>query len=119
MVDKLGASGWKDRVATVVIDPELEAWVWSDSPVVDRVLGWSGRIPSLRDWLRDEKFLSEDKVKPTDPKCAVNEALRMPNKQRSSAIYFELAQQVSFQRCTDTSFQTLRTTLANWFGVNG
>jgi hypothetical protein len=38
---RLGASGWEDeRAVAVVFDPELEIWVWSDSPQVDEVLNW-------------------------------------------------------------------------------
>ena len=38
---QMAASGWEDRAAAIVIDPELEAWVWSDSPQVARCLGWT------------------------------------------------------------------------------
>jgi len=36
--EQLAISGWGERAGVVVIDPELEAWVWSDSPHVDRIL---------------------------------------------------------------------------------
>ena len=39
------ATEWSERSAVVVIDPELEIWLWSDSPEVDAVLGWQGRRP--------------------------------------------------------------------------
>ena len=42
---------WRERTVAVVIDPELESWVWSDSPEVDNMLGWHGRTPPLREWL--------------------------------------------------------------------
>ena len=29
--NRLSLSGWDERSATVVLDPELEIWVWSDS----------------------------------------------------------------------------------------
>ena len=32
-IDKrLSSSGWGDRASAVVIEPELDIWVWSDSP---------------------------------------------------------------------------------------
>jgi hypothetical protein len=33
----LFTSGWENRAAAVVLDPELEIWVWSDSPEVEAV----------------------------------------------------------------------------------
>ncbi|MBN1910293.1 MAG: hypothetical protein JW818_11180 [Pirellulales bacterium] len=31
----LARNGWSDRAAVIVISPELENWVWSDSPEVE------------------------------------------------------------------------------------
>ncbi len=42
-------AGWHDRAVAVVLDPEIEAWVWSDSPHVADILGWDNS--SLRVWL--------------------------------------------------------------------
>ena len=36
----LRKAGWGDRTAAIVIDPELENWVWSPSPHVADCLGW-------------------------------------------------------------------------------
>src|ERR1700677_1537716 len=38
--DSLARNGWQDRCAAIVVHPEIEAWVWSDSPRVDAHLGW-------------------------------------------------------------------------------
>ena len=35
----LNRNGWKGRSAVIVIDPELEIWVWSMSPHVPRLFG--------------------------------------------------------------------------------
>lgn len=112
---RLAATGWDDRTRVVVIDPELEIWVWSDSPHVDRALRWQGRIPTLRAWLRDRGDWPEGTAKPADPKSAVEAALRHVGVPRSSAIYRELAETVSIDRCTDRAFARLRETLATWF----
>lgn len=111
----LSRSGWADRAACVVIDPELENWVWSDSPQVDRVLGWKGRNPSLRDWLRQQGHSTDDGDKPNRPKEAVEDALRVVRKPRSSALYRELAESVSLERCLDPAFMKLKELLAKWF----
>jgi hypothetical protein len=98
-----------------VIAPELETWVWSDSPRVDRVLGWNRDDLSLREWLREKGLLEEGAVKPTEPKRAVELTLRTVRTPRSSSIYFELAQRVSTDRCTDPAFEKLRRCLREWF----
>lgn len=111
----LGDAGWDDRAAAVVIDPELEIWVWSDSPHVDGELGWTGRQPDLRTWLREKDFWPAGAMKPVRPKEALDAVLRMVRRPRSSAIYQALAEKVSLSRCTDSAFEKLRTVLQSWF----
>jgi hypothetical protein len=112
---RLAGGGWRDRVRAVVLDPELECWVWSDSPHVDAALGWQGRTPALRSWLVENDLLAEGTTKPTRPKEAMEAAMRHVRRSRSSSIYRELAENVSVQRCTDPGFQKLRDTLREWF----
>ncbi|MCH8217845.1 MAG: hypothetical protein IH892_13870 [Planctomycetes bacterium] len=112
---RLASSGWDDRAAAIVIDPELEVWVWSDSPHVGRVLGWREAYPDVQTWLRERGMWAEGERKPEDPKAAVERVLRHVRKPRSSAMYGKLADLVSFQRCTDPSFLRLRQILAGWF----
>jgi len=112
---RLGETGWEGRAAAVIIAPELENWVWSDSPKVDIALGWGDKTPPLRAWLGEKDLLQVGAVKPAEPKRAVELALRATRKPRSSAIYFELAQGVSTARCTDPAFAKLRRCLREWF----
>lgn len=100
-----------------MIEPELEAWVFSDSPHVAEALGWSGRTPDLATWLREGGFWEPGRVKPEDPKRAVDEALREARVRRSSSIYRTLAGKVSLQRCRDASFLNLRGVLQQWFPI--
>jgi len=111
----LARAGWQDRAACVVIEPELEMWLWSDSPHVDDVLGWHGHVPSLRDWLRQQGYLVGSEVKPSRPKEAVEAAMQLSKKRRSSEIYLSLARQVSLARCEDRAFLKLKATLQGWF----
>ncbi|MCI0488507.1 MAG: hypothetical protein L0229_18115 [Blastocatellia bacterium] len=113
--DSLSMSGWEGRASAIALDPELEVWVWSDSPHVDSVLGWEGKHPDLRTWLVQQGFLKEQQIKPERPKEAMEDALRSVRKARSSSIYFELARRVSFDRCEDPAFFKLKTTLQGWF----
>lgn len=114
--ERLGPSlaGW---ARAVVIDPELEAWVFSDSPHVATALGWLQRRPNLRNALRDQGLWPDDSAKPPDPRAAVEWVLRAVRKPRSSSIYRQLAQNVSLQRCRDRSFRRLSDLLRSWFGA--
>ena len=116
--ERLKNSGWDNRAEVIILDPELEAWVWSDSPEVDRCLGWSGKEPNLRKWMRKEGLLPGGLVKPDNPKTSMEQALRHVKKIRSSAIYHQLAASVSFNRCTDPAFHKFKTTMFKWFGLN-
>jgi hypothetical protein len=112
---RLGEAGWGDRAAAVVISPELENWVWSDSPHVDQALGWDRTWGLLRHWLADKGHWEAGAAKPAKPKEAVELALFTARKPRSSSIYFGLAQLVSTDRCTDPAFLKLKRCLREWF----
>jgi hypothetical protein len=111
----LSQNGWGQRTSAIVIDPELEIWVWSDSPHVDEVLGWSGRQPDLRTWLTQRGSITDRNGKPNLPKEATEAALKEVRKPRSSSIYQQLAEKVSLGRCVDPAFIKLKNTLQSWF----
>jgi hypothetical protein len=113
---RLSTSGWGDRAVAIILDPELEIWVWSDSPEVDAVLGWSGRTPRLAEWLQAEGYSRSSRTKPDRPKEALEQALRLVRKGRSSTIFLQLAQRVSVNRCTDPALLKFKNTLQKWFG---
>lgn len=115
VVEHMAKAGWADRATSVILSPELEVWIWSDSPEVDRCLGWSRKQPDLRTWLRDQEIWSIQEPKPKDPKAATESALQKVRKPRSSSLYKQLAESVSFQRCTDPAFMKLLQTLRLWF----
>lgn len=119
VTESVERAGWKGDAATVVLEPELETWVWSDSPEVDRVLGWSGREPGLRSWLAERGFLVEGQTKPNRPKEAVELALREVCRARSSQYYRELAEKVSVRRCQDAAFGRFLRILQEWFPPHG
>ncbi len=111
----LSRNGWKDRAAAVVIDPELEIWVWSTSPELDECLGWTNREPDLRTWLRDQKLWPVQNEKPPDPKQAMHDAMKKVGKAVSARIFGQLAKTVAFQECRDSSFLKLLECLGKWF----
>ena len=108
-------SEWGERARTIVLVPELEAWVWNDSPHVDDVAGWKGRQPSLRRWLRENGLMIEGQSKPERPKEAFEAALRRARKPRSSSLYLQIAQRVSLAKCEDKAFLEFKKILRNWF----
>lgn len=111
----LSRSGWSDRARCVVIDPELEVWVWSDSPEVDRCLGWGERSSQVQEWLRENGWWPQKALKPPQPKAALEHALEEVRQPRSSALFRDLASAVSFARCDDPSFQQFQFILRDWF----
>lgn len=112
---RLAAAGWEGRCAAVVITPELENWVWSTSPHVDTVLGWSGRTPPLRTWLQQHGHWDANETKPKHPKEALLAAIREVGKSRTSKLYADLAGKVGFKQCSDESFVKLCHVLREWF----
>ena len=113
---RLSQCGWGSPPPPGVVGPAIETGVWSDSPEVESVLGWAGRSPELRAWLVQQGFLEHaQQAKPARPKEALEEALRVSSKPRSSALYLQLAKKVGLQRCTDEAFGKLKTLLQTWF----
>ena len=112
---RLEKSGWADRTEVLVLYPELENWVWSDSPEVDQAVGWRGRNPPLRDWLKEQGWWQQGSVKPNRPKEGLEAALREVRMRRSSSIYRNLAENVGLTRCQDQGFGAFQKTLKAWF----
>jgi hypothetical protein len=112
---QLATSGWGERARAMVIEPEIEAWIWSGSPRVDTVLGWAGRTPPLRQWLERQGHVAADHAKPKRPKEAFRAALHESRVKPSAALFADLARTVSLDRCADRTFLRLREFLASWF----
>jgi len=109
-------SGWAQScAAAIVLDPELEIWIWSDSPQVDEALGWHQQSPDLRSWLRKKQYLTPNALKPAQPKEAMISALRKVRRAQSSSIFQVLAETVSVERCSDAAFAKLKAILKSWF----
>jgi hypothetical protein len=113
--DRLRSNGWDDRAMAIVFEPELEIWVWSNSPQVDEILGWKGNGVGLRQWLKENDFLKPAEIKPARPKEALQAVLRETSIPFSSSIHFNLARSVGFSRCTDPAFVKFRNKLKQWF----
>ena len=108
-------AGWSraDSLGLVLV-PEVDVWLWSDSPHSAEALGWPS-WKELRSALEAQRWLKQDAKKPEQPKEAAEWALRQKRKPRSSAIYRKVAARVSVKRCEDAALRLLLETLRRWF----
>lgn len=112
-------TAWDERCKAIVLEPELEAWVWSTSPHVYAVAGWKGRGDELRSCLVGKGLWRDGEMKPHRPKEAFHVALRAARKPRSVSLYWQIAERVSLERCADRSFHVFRDTVRKWFSCTG
>lgn len=110
----LSITGWRDRAKVIVIDPELENWIWVRSSQFAEIINWEN-IESLYQWLSDQEYLTNESPKPNRPKEAFEAALYISKKRRSSSIYKQIASRVSFKNCTDQSFLKFIQSMNDWF----
>jgi len=110
------ALGWGSRADVIIIEPELESWVWSASPEVANSIGWHGRAGELKPWLSAKGFWADDTPKPSHPKEAMEAAMREVQLTRSAAVYKRIAEKVSLNQCSDPSFLRLKKLLREWYG---
>ncbi len=113
---ELRRNGWGDRARVVVIDPELEAWVWTPSRGLASELGWDGRFAALREWLSENGHWPTEAAKPPNPKRAMEAAMQARRRPKSASTFRRLAEVLRFQECSDDAFQKLKAVLAEWFG---
>ncbi|MBN1352247.1 hypothetical protein JXJ21_22815 [candidate division KSB1 bacterium] len=113
-LDERVNSCWESRAKAIVIDPELDIWMWGSDNALKQIFGWSSEKP-LRDWLemKGMQFLPDHK--PEQPKEAIEKIMFELKRPRSSALYYEIASRISLGRCTDNAFLRLSGTLQTWF----
>lgn len=107
-------NGWPNRAEVIVFDPELEIWVWTESPHTAESLGWSNYL-ELKNWLVNKGLWDQNSPKPKMPKQALKMSLRKTSIPFSSSIYSEISQRVSLHKCQDQSFINLKNILRRWF----
>lgn len=114
LLTRLHQTTWQaDNSEVIVFEPELEVWVWVDSPHVAGVLrmDWN-EIHALA---QNQGYWVVGQSKPHQPKELLEDILARQRRPRSAAIFQALAQQVSLARCQDPAFLLLRRTLQQWF----
>lgn len=112
---QLTDSGWDaDRVVVIAIDPELEEWIWQDSPVLERELRHTGPT-SLRSSLAKRGLWPVDRNKPPSPKQVLLQLQTENRVKKSSAVFKRIAAAVPIAACADPEFQRLKSQLRAWF----
>ncbi len=113
----LADAGWSaDAALALVVCPEADVWLWSDSPHSARALGWPS-WSELRPALEGEGWIAPGQAKPDRPKEAAEWALRHCGHKapRSAALYRQVASRASIKRCEDSALERLLSTLRAWF----
>jgi hypothetical protein len=114
ILQNLRANGWaEDRCSVVVIDPELEIWLWQDNANVAQAIRFTG--PSVRQHLQQVGKWPVGAAKPLDPKETIQEFIKPHRALKTKVVYSRIARTVSVARCTDPAFQLFAGTLRGWF----
>ena len=113
-IDQELSGFWGDSAKSIVISPEVDAWLWGSETHMRAVLDWT--FPDgIRDWLTAEGFVFSSSGKPERPKEAFEYACRRARSARSSKNYRAIAERISFPRCVDPAFARLLATCRQWF----
>ena len=109
-------TGWNaGHFRVVVIDPELEAWIWQRNHRVATPLGFTS-VDSMVEAIRGAGLDWPDgQSKPTRPKEALEAVVRRRGIGWSSAIHRSITSSISLIGCQDPAFIDLRNALQEWF----
>ena len=113
-LDALLAADWDAHAKAIVIEPEVEVWMWGAEVHLREVVDWQS-TSGIREWLEARGFGFKDQGKPERPKEALEAVFRHARIARSSAQYQALARRLSFPRCQDAAFIRLGAALSGWF----
>jgi hypothetical protein len=105
---------WGSNAHVIVIEPEVDVWMWGSDNVLSQLLKWNSNI-SIREWLHDKGYRTDQNDKPLRPKEAMEEVLKLLKEPRSSSLYEKIAQRLSLPRCKDPAFVRLHKILQRWF----
>jgi hypothetical protein len=111
-------SSWDDRAKAIVIEPEVDIWMWGATNKLVEIFEWDNDAPLL-DWLKRKGYDFTVQGKPTRPKEALETILRHKKQPRSSSLYERIASEISLRHCTDPAFIRLQSQLRFWFPQTG
>jgi hypothetical protein len=115
-------AGWApERFAVIVIEPELEAWLWAPNQNVALAFGHDN-FDQLRGRLERENLWTPGQPKPNDLKRARDRAARLGGKKTGGPIFKGVFSEISNRacnRCVEPGFVAMRTALQGWFPPEG
>jgi hypothetical protein len=111
-------TGWKeDSFCVVVIDKELEAWLWAPNVNVAKAFG-HGDFDEMREALAQKNLWDEGAPKPNDLKAARNLAAKLGGRKTGGPIFrgvFEGISRRACDLCQENGFISMRRALQTWF----
>lgn len=105
---------WGTNAHVIVIEPEVDVWMWGSDNVLSQLLKWND-FTGIREWLQSKGYEMDGYDKPLRPKEALEEVLLRLKEPRSSSLYEKIAQRLSLQRCKDPAFIRMHKILQSWF----
>lgn len=112
---QLQQSGWAlEDVIVIAIEPELEQWIWQDSPVLSDELRMEAP-QGLKATLSQRGLWRAEDAKPQSPKDLFIQLRRENNVKLSSSIFKRIASRVPVAACGDDEFRRLVAQLQAWF----
>jgi len=126
------------RFEVILIEPELEAWIWQRNQQVVDAFGFKGNEAALWNLFEDKSLLLDQdeeehrfvpanalggqppawpmaNPKPENPKGLVEALKSHCRSGPPSEIFSEISSHISVKNCGDEAFQLLRAKLREWF----
>jgi hypothetical protein len=113
----LDRHGWQGQSAVIALDPELEIWLWTNSPHLSTELDMTWQ--QIVELAEQKGYWAPGAAKPMRPKELLEDVLYRNRRRRSSALFIRLAQRVGLTTCQDAAFVRLRHVLQSWFPAEG
>ena len=115
--NRILVTGWPaDAFKVIVIEPQLEAWIWQRNQRLATALKF-GSVAEMVKAVHDAKVdWPNGQAKPSRPKEALEAvATRKRKIGYSSALHRAITTTISLAGCRDNAFLELRQTLQRWF----
>ena len=132
------ASWERSRFEVILIQPELEAWIWQRNPHVAEAFEFTGCDAELWTFLASQALRLDkerkkhrfvpanplaqlppawptNQAKPENPKGLVEALAHLCQSGPTSGIFNEISSTISVRGCKDLAFLRLRDTLRRWF----
>lgn len=113
-------AGWaRERFEVVVIDPELETWLFQEKDIFLNAFKPFYGAQALRDHLAETGCWPKGQAKPVDPKAAIGAALQFGKSVSRPVLFKNVCSRISVKDCRDTAFIKFKETLQRWFPTAG